>query len=165
VCGRCGAPCIVAFSGKRQYLELLNADPAQARLPALLRAGAAQARAPVAEAPEGAAAEAEAGEEAAAAARPRKLPPGGRGRGGPKKATTVDLGPQAHLPPGWPLPPATEVWVLTSTSGASALTNEARAAPYRQLAARLAEIPWPRRVAPACVAAAAAAAGSAAGEG
>jgi hypothetical protein len=76
---------------------------------------------------------------------------GGNGRGGGKRATTVDLGRQSRLPPAWPLPAATEVWVLTSTSGASALTNEARAAPYQALSARLAEIPWPRRVVPACV--------------
>jgi len=41
--------------------------------------------------------------------------------------------------------------VLTSTSGASALTNEARAAPYERLATRLREIEWPREVVPVCL--------------
>jgi hypothetical protein len=39
---------------------------------------------------------------------------------------------------GWPLPRSTAVWVLTSTSGASPMTNAARTAPY-QVPARA----WP----------------------
>jgi hypothetical protein len=133
----------VAFSGKRQYLELLNADPSA--LPPSQRTWVTVAP----------------GGQGPALARPQGSGPrqGGRGGGGgsPKKAATVDLGPQARLPRGWPLPASTEVWVLTSTSGASALTNEQRSAPYQALAARLGQVPWPRDVRPACVAAAAAA--------
>ena len=44
---------------------------------------------------------------------------------------------------GWPLPAATEVWVLPSTSGAAAMTVEERVGPYREMAARLAAVPWP----------------------
>ena len=88
-CGRCGQPAFVAFSGKRQYLELMNV-----------------------------------------------------GRVG-RKLSSVTTGPQEELPPGWPLQDS-QVWVCTSTSGASALTNEARLAPYRALAEVLREVPWPR---------------------
>ena len=44
---------------------------------------------------------------------------------------------------GWPLPSSTEVWVLPSTSGAAAMTVEERVGPYRDMAARLAAVPWP----------------------
>ena len=146
VCGRCGAPCLVAFSGKRQYVELMNASLV-AGAPAAATAGTADAAAAAA----GAAAAAvdivgspgkqrrQQKQQPAAAAAPRRA-----------KVATVPLGRQPALPPGWPLPPWTEVWVLTSTSGASALTNEARAAPYEALAARLREIPWPRNAAARC---------------
>ena len=62
-----------------------------------------------------------------------------------KKVQTVALGPQdpASLPRGWPFPPTTRVLVLTSTSGASALTNEARIRPYAELAKELSAIDWP----------------------
>ncbi|KAG2442614.1 hypothetical protein HXX76_002699 [Chlamydomonas incerta] len=92
-CGRCGAPRLVAFTGKRQFLELMNVG--------------------------------------AGPARPR-------------------YGRQAALPPGWPLPAACEVWVCSSTSGAAAMTREAREQPYAQLAARLAQLPWPLPAQPAC---------------
>ncbi|CAG9461501.1 unnamed protein product [Pedinophyceae sp. YPF-701] len=96
-CGRCGAPCVVAFSGKRQFVELYNAT----------------------------------------------RPPGTKQLNG----ATVPLGEnlsRSLLPGGWPLTSDTEVWVMTSTSGASALGNEARITPWRKLAARLDEQPWPR---------------------
>ena len=92
LCGACGAPKIVAFTGKRQFVELLNVDY--------------KAK-------------------------------------GVKKVTKIDLGPQQILPSGWPFPKETDVWVLTSTSGASALTNEARIAPYKALSQALEHIPWP----------------------
>lgn len=60
---------------------------------------------------------------------------------------TVQLGrqPANQLPPGWPLPAdKSEIWVLTSTSGAAPLSNADRERPYAQLAERLTEIPWPR---------------------
>lgn len=103
----CGAPSLIAFAGKRQYLELLNID------------GAGQLR-----------------------------------RGKNKIASsTVQLGrqPAEMLPPGWPLPvDRTEVWVCTSTSGAAPMSNEDRERPYRQLAGRLKQIPWPRPVVLQC---------------
>ena len=64
------------------------------------------------------------------------------GRAG-RKLDSVKIGPQAELPPRWPLQ-VSRVWVLTSTSGASALTNEARLAPYKALAEQLQGVPWPR---------------------
>lgn len=48
------------------------------------------------------------------------------------------------VPQGWPLPPSTAVWVLTSTSGASPMTNAARKEPYQGLADAIASIPRPR---------------------
>lgn len=144
VCGRCGAPCIVAFSGKRQYLELLNAPPAPPPPAPQLAVDGSAAAGPDGSLPA-------LGKQSSTSSSGGGGRRGGGGRG-PKKATTVDLGRQSQLPPGWPLPAATEVWVLTSTSGASALTNEQRAAPYLALASRLREIPWPRGVRPACAA-------------
>ena len=64
------------------------------------------------------------------------------GRAG-RKLNSVKVGPQVELPPRWPLQ-GSRVWVLTSTSGASALTNEARLAPYKALAEQLEGVPWPR---------------------
>ncbi|EQC29435.1 hypothetical protein SDRG_12897 [Saprolegnia diclina VS20] len=57
----------------------------------------------------------------------------------------VDTGHQdpSTLPPDWPLPPSCEVWVLPSSSGRAAMTDKARCAPYRDLAARFHAIPWP----------------------
>ena len=60
--------------------------------------------------------------------------------------------PAAVRPPGWPWPVGSggggpAVWVLTSTSGAAALSNEAREAPWRALAAAVGG--WPRGP-PAC---------------
>jgi TDG/mug DNA glycosylase family protein len=91
----------VAFTGKRQYLELVNIDAT------------------------------------------------GQLRRGKQKvnSATVQLGkqPPDMLPPGWPLPvDRTEVWVLTSTSGAAPMSNADRERPYQQLAERLAQVPWPR---------------------
>jgi len=93
-CGQCGAPRLFGFTGKRQYVELLNAGYRNKSL-------------------------------------------------GMKKVTTVGLGPQQVRPMGWPFREDTAVWVLTSTSGASALTNAQRLAPYARLSEALADIPWP----------------------
>lgn len=100
-CGYCGAPALIAFTGKRQFLELCNIDPA------------------------------------------------GQLRRGKSKvlSSAVQLGKQPPdvLPPGWALPTdRTEVWVLTSTSGAAPMSNADRERPYQQLAERLAQVPWPR---------------------
>lgn len=78
----CGAPGIIAFSGKRQFVELFEKHE-----------------------------------------RPSK----------------VEVGPQGILPRALQtvLPPSTQVWVMTSTSGAAAMTREARYAPWRLLANEL----------------------------
>lgn len=139
VCGRCGAPSIVAFSGKRQFVELLNVG----------RGGRA------------------AGKGGGGGGRGRSGAGGrgsggsgggeqtGRGGGNAKVASpSVPIGPQqpgtVALAMGWPLPASTEVWVLTSTSGAAAMRLEEREAPYAALARRLQQVPWPRGVVPAC---------------
>ncbi len=46
---------------------------------------------------------------------------------------------------GWPLPASTDVWVMTSTSGASPMTNEQRFATWQALAEHLEGLPWPRQ--------------------
>jgi TDG/mug DNA glycosylase family protein len=86
---------------------------------------------------------------------------GGRGRGrGGAKPPKLEYGPQPPgvRPPGWPLG-RSELWVLPSTSGAAPMTNEAREAPFRSLAARMALLPWPRTDAPRCRSAVASGAG------
>ena len=60
----------------------------------------------------------------------------------------VDVGRQAAdaLPPGWPLDPrSTSVWVMPSTSGASALTRAQRFGPWEELAEHVLGIPWEAR--------------------
>eukprot|EP00803_Ostreobium_quekettii_P001391 evm.model.scf_794.2 EVM.evm.TU.scf_794.2 scf_794:37497-41914(+) len=96
-CGRCGAPCIVAFCGKRHFLEVYNV-----------------------------------------------------GRKPRDRLKTAEIGQQRDLPLDWPLPTSTRVWLLPSTSGASALTREQREGPYRQLKELLTSIPWPRTDIPNC---------------
>jgi TDG/mug DNA glycosylase family protein len=101
MCGLCGSPALIAFTGKRQFLELLNIDPS-----GQLRRGKARVA-----------------------------------------SAAVQLGkqPADMLPAGWPLPvDRTEVWVLTSTSGAAPMSNADRERPYKHLAERLAGITWPR---------------------
>lgn len=51
---------------------------------------------------------------------------------------------------GWPLPATTEVWVLTSTSGAAPMTVEQRMRPYQQLADRLSDLPLGSQSTPRC---------------
>lgn len=77
--------------------------------------------------------------------RKRKASEGGQ-------APRIEYGkqPSGLRPRGLPFGPSTEIWVLTSTSGAAPMTNEEREAPWRQLAARLAREPWPRRVKAQC---------------
>jgi TDG/mug DNA glycosylase family protein len=69
------------------------------------------------------------------------------GKRGKARAASVATGRQQRLPEGWPLPASSEVWVCSSTSGASALTKQQREGPWLELAARLAAEPWPRAVA------------------
>lgn len=59
------------------------------------------------------------------------------------KARAISYGQQNIRPEGWPF--AVEeviVFVLTSSSGAAAMSNAAREAPYRELAALLQQFPW-----------------------
>lgn len=67
----------------------------------------------------------------------------------PPLAKVESYGKQMRLPQDWPRDcvSESEVWVLPSSSGRSALTHEQRSTPYRQLAARLHEIPWPHATA------------------
>ncbi|TYZ69195.1 hypothetical protein PybrP1_004166 [[Pythium] brassicae (nom. inval.)] len=63
----------------------------------------------------------------------------------PPLSKIESYGVQTRLPQEWPREcvPESEVWVLPSSSGRSALTHEQRSTPYRQLAERLHGIPWP----------------------
>lgn len=53
-----------------------------------------------------------------------------------------DHGLQTTRPPGWPFPPSTRVFVLSSSSGRAAMTDEVRAAPYAELARLVKDVPW-----------------------
>lgn len=66
----------------------------------------------------------------------------------PPLAKVESYGRQTRLPQDWPHDCVceSEVWVLPSSSGRSALTHEQRSTPYKQLAERLHEIPWPHAV-------------------
>lgn len=185
VCGKCGAPSIVAFSGKRQYLELMNLrrgmQPATPTY-SILGGGGVSDSGVVHQQPMEMSNEHHADELNMVSAvstnrsqntsgdanalstlmkhsRHTAEANGGKGSSkgssaaakAPKKVTTVPLGPQSVRPPGWPLPDTTEVWVLTSTSGASALTNAAREAPYIALSQRLSDISWPRNITLSCL--------------
>ena len=50
-------------------------------------------------------------------------------------------GAQSCRPPGWPLPPSTEVFVLPSSSGRAVMTADERQGPYVELGRRLAMLP------------------------
>lgn len=55
-------------------------------------------------------------------------------KGGKAGAFRFGLQPAALRPPGWPFPAdRTAMFVVPSSSGAAAMTNEAREAPYRAL--------------------------------
>jgi thymine-DNA glycosylase len=63
--------------------------------------------------------------------------------GAKAQAASIQYGVQSIRPPGWPYPAdVTQVIVLTSSSGASALTNEQREAPYKLLGTMLSSIEW-----------------------
>jgi hypothetical protein len=55
----------------------------------------------------------------------------------PKQFVPFGRVPHELMPPEWPLPASTSVWVLTSSSGRAAMTNEQRLEPYRALAEEL----------------------------
>ena len=115
----CCAPRVIAFTGKRQFVELLNAgrgDPARSKD---TNDGNNNKR--------------------------KKAP-------FDSSSVAYGLQPRSLRPKGWPrCLSETEIWVLTTTSGAAGLTNEARAAPYLELGRRLASEEWPRPL-PACCA-------------
>jgi thymine-DNA glycosylase len=123
-CGLCGSPSLVAFSGKRQFLELLNIDryysTACGSLPEHSHYSTIHGT--------------------------TSLPVMATHRPTKSKIRTVPFGQQSAdiLPPDWPFPPSTEIWVCPSTSGAAALPLEVREAPYAALAQRMAQIAWPR---------------------
>ena len=56
----------------------------------------------------------------------------------------LDTGKQHVAPSDWPLPASSELWVMTSTSGASPMTNEERFATWRALAAYIGQLKHPR---------------------
>ena len=62
----------------------------------------------------------------------------------PSPKLPISYGVQDKLPIGWPFSrDQTITFVLTSSSGASALTNEVREAPYKELASLLSKLaPW-----------------------
>jgi hypothetical protein len=145
-CGRCGAPGIIAFSGKRQFAELFSTGgrnrgtKRQRRCEGPIGNSAvpAPAQEPGSSLPAGR--EAGAGGEGC-----------GGGKGGPRgllqagRPSRIEFGRQQVLPAGWPLDAGTtEVWVMSSTSGAAAMTGEVRLASWRALAAHLAGQVWPR---------------------
>ncbi|CAM9614164.1 unnamed protein product [Discosporangium mesarthrocarpum] len=63
------------------------------------------------------------------------------------KGGSFSFGLQPPLrPPDWPFPAeSTDVFVLTSSSGAAAMTNEAREAPYMELGRHLLQWEWKRK--------------------
>jgi G:T/U-mismatch repair DNA glycosylase len=73
----------------------------------------------------------------------------------PLKVCEHGLQPSTLRPPAWPLPASTAVWILSSSSGRAAMTDEARRAPYRGLAQLVATMPWLRKDQQAAVVAAA----------
>ena len=145
-CGRCGAPRLVAFTGKRQYLEIMNIG----------RVGKAKLK------------NVQLGRQTAFPQARRHLPFSlmfaltvtSGALASPQRLHSLCRLPKetyygvavrvtwmsywaCHLPQGWPLPAQTEVWVMTSTSGAAAMTTAARFAPYQALAERLKQVSWP----------------------
>ena len=163
-CGRCGSPALVAFSGKRQFEELFGGGEGRSGSNHLPRSSKRQRRGcAYVSTNMASAAAAAAGEPSAStsAAGDLSLDLGSGAvaeqsqRGGDEawlqvslqsqRPASIQLGRQWVLPAGWPLDvQASEVWVMTSTSGAAALSREARLAPWRELAGRLARHAWPR---------------------
>lgn len=55
----------------------------------------------------------------------------------------MSYGLQTVRPKGFPFTPEeTQLFVLTSSSGAAAMSNDARLAPYQKLAELVAAVPW-----------------------
>eukprot|EP00903_Cladosiphon_okamuranus_P009101 g8699.t1 len=67
-------------------------------------------------------------------------------KGGGKGVFRFGLQPATLRPPGWPFPAGrTELFVVPSSSGAAAMTSEAREGPYRALGDHLSGQEWTRR--------------------
>lgn len=112
-CGKCGAPVIIAFSGKKQFSDLfINSNSQTRKYMSTSTANNSTSE-------EGVRIQA-------------------------TKPASIPSGRQSVLPIGWPLPlDKTEVWVMTSTSGAAAMKREARYTPWNALAERIQQEPWP----------------------
>ena len=124
----CGGPSIVAFSGKRQFIELFDSRHAKKR--------ESDSSIVTRKLPN------ESADQQYSAT-------GGHGVKVITKScfcpAQVDYGRQAVVPVGWPLDTqTTEVWVLPSTSGAAAMSKSARIGPWMLLADRVKSIPHPR---------------------
>ena len=140
--GRCGvsAPVVVAFSGKRQFAELFFSKQAgrkkqKASTNFLLLSSSEEVPASL--------------NTTTATDQNTSTPHTVRVQG--VRPSQISTGRQFVLPSGWPLPlQTTEVWVMTSTSGAAAMTREQRYAPWQALAERLNNVPWPRNVVKTC---------------
>lgn len=123
----CGSPAVIAFSGKRQFIELFDTKGKKQR----------EKKQKIDQ-------------------EPIKANKSSSSRDGSQDneiiksemcPVEIQYGKQHVLPNGWPLPVASsEVWVLPSTSGAAAMTREDRFGPWQRLADRLREIPFPRSV-------------------
>jgi len=130
-CGKCGAPVVVVFSGKKQFSELFSASSGKGRKKkhsslsnTSFGTGTGMNNREVTKTLEND----YTNEIRLQAVRPAQIP----------------FGRQSILPLGWPLPlDKTEVWVMTSTSGAAAMTKGARYAPWKALTERLQSVSWP----------------------
>jgi TDG/mug DNA glycosylase family protein len=127
-CGRCGAPVAVVFSGKKQFSELFEKPVGKGRKKDTTffnHTGINNQKI---------------GTNYTLGGDDSKIKPTTQ----LFKPAQIPFGRQSILPAGWPLPlDKTEVWVMTSTSGAAAMTKEARYAPWKALAEWLESVPWP----------------------
>jgi thymine-DNA glycosylase len=125
-CGTCGAPVVVAFSGKKQFSELF-------RNPSSFPGRSKRKNTSIPMDNSTFSKDKKQEEAKETNVRTQSVRP-----------TSIPLGRQSVLPLGWPLPlNSTEVWVMTSTSGAAAMTKEARYGVWMKLAERLEKEPWP----------------------
>lgn len=129
-CGNmCGSPAIIAFSGKRQFIELFDSKgKRQSNKKQKLDQGVITMQTNTDRNNIYQSSDDE-------VTKSKTCP------------TEICYGRQHVLPSGWPLPvTVAEVWVLPSTSGAAAMTREDRFGPWQRLADRLRGVPFPRSV-------------------
>ena len=114
-CGRCGAPALAAFSGKRQFAELFGGGAARPKGGGGAGAARQRAQQAAAAAARGSIATAvtppEAGEGVpeAVGPLPDPQPPPQVLSYQRQRPASIETGRQWVLPEGWPLPPSTEV--------------------------------------------------------